>query len=82
MIFLSTCQNSEAVLNSDVLLRLHVSLTFQIDDTMNILSTFKQQRLDNTQLVHFKYLYLYIKSPREYKLRLVFICARKSSLES
>lgn len=54
MIFLSTCQNSEAVLNSDVLLRLHVSLTFQLDDTMNILSTFKQQRLDNTQLVHFK----------------------------
>lgn len=48
MIFLSTCQNSEAVLNSDVLLLLHVTLTIQLADRMNILSTFKQQRLDNT----------------------------------
>lgn len=48
MIFLSTCQNSESVLNSDVLLLLHVSLTIQLADRMNILSTFKQQRLDNT----------------------------------
>lgn len=48
MIFLSTCQNSETVLNSDVLLLLHVNLKIQLADTMNILSTFKQQRLDNT----------------------------------
>lgn len=49
MVFLNTiCQNSEAVLNSDVLLLLHVSLAIQLADPMNVLSTFKQHRLDNT----------------------------------
>lgn len=54
MISLSTCQNSEALLNSYVLLLLHVNLTIQLADTTNILSAFKQQWLSNTQLLHFK----------------------------
>lgn len=41
MAFLSTYPNLEAILTSDVLL-LRVSLTIQLADMMNILSTCKQ----------------------------------------